>query len=700
MPSPKRWSASWSSAVVAPRPGGAAPGRVVMIPIRGDRRARLPADQRSLADRDRLVVGVATTSSQTVKVLLPELGESVTEGVVVEWRVQEGDAVAAGDTLLDVTTDKVDVEVPAPAAGRRQDRGRPGETVEVGALLAELSTGNGAAAVRRQRRRARHRRRARGRAAAGAARRRRPPAEPEAAPAPPPRTRSPASWPDRPPRHGVGDRGHRRRVARGRRRRRRVGADPRWRSRPTRWTSRCPRPPRAASPPSRSRRGRRSRWASRWGTSRPAPPARRPPAARRRAAEQARPARRPGRQRPAPAGAELEWPKISPVARRLALEHGVNPGTLTAPVRRDDPQGGRRRRRVRRPRARRRGPPTAAAPAAAPPPARRPCRCAARPPRSPATWTTACRSRRPPASARSPWACSTRQRRKINGDLKAAGRTEKLSFTHLIAWAIVRAVEARPVMGTGFTVVDGKPNKLVRGAVNLGLAVDVERKDGSRSLLVPVVRDAGAAGFDGFRPGLRRPGGAHPRRAGQARRAARRVRHAHQPGRPRHRRLRAAPDGRARARSSPPARSRYPPGLGSAHPDTLAALGVEKVMTMTSTYDHRVIQGAESGAFLGEIDRLLAGDDGFYEEVAREPRPVARRRHPGRAGPRPDRARRRPGGRARRPGRRRRRAAGGRRRRDVAGEGPPQPRPPGRAARPARRAAARRPGADPGPGRT
>ncbi|MGE0026431.1 MAG: DUF2118 domain-containing protein, partial [Thermoleophilia bacterium] len=70
------------------------------------------------------------TTSQTVKVLLPELGESVTEGVVVEWRVKEGDAVAAGDTLLDVTTDKVDVEVPAPAAGTvARIVAAPGETV-------------------------------------------------------------------------------------------------------------------------------------------------------------------------------------------------------------------------------------------------------------------------------------------------------------------------------------------------------------------------------------------------------------------------------------------------------------------------------------------------------------------------------------------------------------------------------------------
>ena len=68
---------------------------------------------------------MSTTSSQTVQVVLPELGESVTEGVVVEWRIAEGDAVRAGDTLLDVTTDKVDVEVPSPASGRLAPHRRP-----------------------------------------------------------------------------------------------------------------------------------------------------------------------------------------------------------------------------------------------------------------------------------------------------------------------------------------------------------------------------------------------------------------------------------------------------------------------------------------------------------------------------------------------------------------------------------------------
>jgi len=207
------------------------------------------------------------------------------------------------------------------------------------------------------------------------------------------------------------------------------------------------------------------------------------------------------------------------------------------------------------------------------------------------------------------------QRRKINGDLAAAGRKEKLSFTHLIAWAIIRATaEALPVMGTGFTTVDGKPHKLVREAVNLGLAVDVERKDGSRSLMVPVVKDAASLDFRGFRDAYddvvnrTRFGGITPDD------------------------LRGAtitltnPGGLGTVSSVPrlmPGQGTivatgsigYPPGLAGADPEGLRALGVEKVMTMTSTYDHRVIQGAESGQFLGEIDRRLRGEEDFYENV-------------------------------------------------------------------------------------
>ena len=80
-------------------------------------------------------------------------------------------------------------------------------------------------------------------------------------------------------------------------------------------------------------------------------------------------------------------------------------------------------------------------------------------------------------------------------ELKAAGR--KVSFTHLIAYAIARAAEDMPVMADHFAEIDGKPHRVDDGQVNLGLAVDVEKKDGSRTLMVPVIRDAG-------RPALRR----------------------------------------------------------------------------------------------------------------------------------------------------------------------------------------------------
>ncbi len=204
------------------------------------------------------------------------------------------------------------------------------------------------------------------------------------------------------------------------------------------------------------------------------------------------------------------------------------------------------------------------------------------------------------------------RRRQINEALKEAGRDEKLSFTHLVAWAIVRSVEAFPVMATAFEEVDGKPHKVVRTGVNIGLAVDVERRDGSRSLLVPVVRDAQTLGFKGFvdayddlvkktRGGKVSPDdlvGAHVSLTN--------------------------PGGFGTVASVP----RLMPGQGTIiatgsialpvgfeHVDA-KALGIQKVMTATSTYDHRVIQGAESGAFLRQIDLFLAGEDGFYEDVA------------------------------------------------------------------------------------
>ena len=197
-------------------------------------------------------------------------------------------------------------------------------------------------------------------------------------------------------------------------------------------------------------------------------------------------------------------------------------------------------------------------------------------------------------------------------ELKAAGK--RISFTHIIAWAIVRAARDMPVMGHSFTETDGKPQRVVPASLSLGLAVDVERKDGTRSLVVPVVKGAGALGFgefvarydelvvgardntlppdayQGANITLTNPGG-----IGTVASVPRLM-----PG-----------QGTIVATGA----IGYPPGLAGVQPEQLRELGVQKVMTMTSTYDHRVIQGAESGAFLRAIDQLLQGEKGFYEDV-------------------------------------------------------------------------------------
>ncbi|MEJ7715519.1 MAG: 2-oxo acid dehydrogenase subunit E2 [Thermoleophilaceae bacterium] len=128
-------------------------------------------------------------------------------------------------------------------------------------------------------------------------------------------------------------------------------------------------------------------------------------------------------------------------------------------------------------------------------------------------------------------------------ELKAAGK--KLSFTHLIAWAIVRAAaDDLPVMADSFAEVDGKPHRVTPAAVSLGLAVDAERKDGTRTLIVPVIHDASAMTFDQFAARLRRGGARRPRQQALTRRLPGREHHAHQPRRHRHDRLGAAADAR------------------------------------------------------------------------------------------------------------------------------------------------------------
>ncbi|MDX6672270.1 MAG: hypothetical protein QOI91_2633 [Solirubrobacteraceae bacterium] len=194
-------------------------------------------------------------------------------------------------------------------------------------------------------------------------------------------------------------------------------------------------------------------------------------------------------------------------------------------------------------------------------------------------------------------------------ELKAA--EQKVSFTHLIAYAIAKAAtEEMPVMAHHFEERDGKPHRIDDGQVNLGIAVDVEKKDGSRTLMVPVIRNSGAIGFNGFLDAF----GDLIARARDNQLTADDLTGAN---------LSLTNPGGIGTIASVPRLMEgqgtivatgaigYPPGLGSIGD----MIGAEKVMTLTSTYDHRIIQGAESGRFLKVVEEYLQGEHGFYEEV-------------------------------------------------------------------------------------
>jgi len=204
-------------------------------------------------------------------------------------------------------------------------------------------------------------------------------------------------------------------------------------------------------------------------------------------------------------------------------------------------------------------------------------------------------------------------RRILNNQLQRT-RGGKVSFTHLIGWAIVRAMDAMPVMTSSYAEVDGKPSVHRPEHVNLGLAVDVERPDGGRTLLVPNIKQVDTLDFAGFYTAYEQ--------------VIRKVK-----------RNQLTPDlfeattatltnpGTVGTIASVPRLMQgqsvivgtgaidYPAEYQGADPRTLAAVGVGKVLTVTSTYDHRVIQGAESGLFLKTIHELLMGAHDFYDEV-------------------------------------------------------------------------------------
>jgi 2-oxoglutarate dehydrogenase E1 component len=204
------------------------------------------------------------------------------------------------------------------------------------------------------------------------------------------------------------------------------------------------------------------------------------------------------------------------------------------------------------------------------------------------------------------------RRRDLNNALRSAGRAGKVSFTHLIGYAIAQAAVRHPSLMSVYVEVDGAPHRIPGKQVNLGIAVDVERKDGSRGLVVPVIRDAAGKSFADFHAAYESlvEGARGNKLLPDAFQGANMTL--------------TNPGGLGTVASVPrlmPGQGSiiavgaidYPPAFSDVSDDRLRELGITKAMTVTSTYDHRVIQGAESGEFLRTVDRLLQGEEGFYE---------------------------------------------------------------------------------------
>jgi 2-oxoglutarate dehydrogenase E1 component len=468
------------------------------------------------------------------------MGESVSEGIVSRWLKAVGDTVDEGEPLVEVTTDKVDVEVPAPATGRLTEIvAAEGETVAVGATLAVIAPGPAATPVASP---APEPELAEAEATPPAPSPAEP-AAPQAAPDGGPPLGSTADADGGPPLSATAD----------------ADGSPLPTVAPEKAPQAEPAPPPVVTPPAPSRNAN---------------------------------------------GLDVD---ASPLARRAAAKNGIDlhavrgsgPGGI---VTKGDVLGANAGSAPRRDTT---------------------VRVAegehAEPIKGPASALVDYMER----SRDIPTATSFRtvgvdvldsRRRQLNSALAAGGNAGKVSFTHLIGYAVARAAAASPAMTTHFARTDdGKPAR-VPGPAHLGLAVDSVRKDGSRSLVVPVIRNAADLPFSAFRDEYER----------LIERARTNALSADE--------LQGAtltltnPGGIGTVASVP----RLMPGQGTivavgaiGYPaewrgvsaTSIRDLGVGKVMTMSSTYDHRVIQGAESGEFLGRIESLLDGAEGFYEGV-------------------------------------------------------------------------------------
>jgi 2-oxoglutarate decarboxylase len=204
-------------------------------------------------------------------------------------------------------------------------------------------------------------------------------------------------------------------------------------------------------------------------------------------------------------------------------------------------------------------------------------------------------------------------RRLINHHRSLVGKG-KISFTHLIGWALVQGIKANPVINHAYAESNGEPLRVVRNQINLGIAIDVAGKNGARNLMVPSIKNAGSLTFSGFVAAFDDlVARARNQKLGPADFAGTT--------------LALTNPGTVGTMASIPrlmtgqgaivavGAMDYSPDFRGVAPETQSALGISKVMTVTCTYDHRIIQGAESGAFLGSLQALLDGEKDFYVDL-------------------------------------------------------------------------------------
>ncbi len=207
-------------------------------------------------------------------------------------------------------------------------------------------------------------------------------------------------------------------------------------------------------------------------------------------------------------------------------------------------------------------------------------------------------------------------RRIINKHLAENDRG-KASYTHLIAWAVLRALDEFPQLNDGFVEVDGKPARLKRTDVNLGVAVDLMKKDGTRTLLVPNVKNANELTFSEFLAAY--DDVVHRAREGKLQ----------------------IPDfqGTTVSLTNPGTMGtvasiprlmagqsviiatgaiEYPAEYQAMSPEALSQLGISKAISISSTYDHRIVQGAESGSFLARVHEFIIGKHDFYANIFKD----------------------------------------------------------------------------------